>query len=208
VYRGPVILSFPPFRLDLEEQRLQRNGDPIALTRREFAVLRYLALRPQRLVSVDELLAAIWAGTAVSRGVVKVAIRRIRAALGDGTGGGFFIETVGRRGYRFTAPAEPEKPDVVATPNTFVGREHELSRLHAHLEDVTGGARRIVLLTGEPGIGKTTLLVAFRTFAVAAGAWVATGECVERFAGGEAYHPILLALGRLCRESIASEVIP
>jgi DNA-binding winged helix-turn-helix (wHTH) protein len=45
-------------------------------------VLRYLADRPGRVVSGDELLRQVWAGTVVTRGVLKVAVRAIREALG------------------------------------------------------------------------------------------------------------------------------
>jgi len=44
---------------------------------------------------------------------------------------------------------------------SLVGREAELAQLHQWLEKVLNGERQIIFLTGEPGIGKTTLLEAF-----------------------------------------------
>src|SRR6185312_14055974 len=43
----------------------------------------------------------------------------------------------------------------------LIGRESELTRLHTLLDQVQAGERRTVFLTGEPGIGKTTVVDAF-----------------------------------------------
>src|SRR5436309_664424 len=59
---------------------------------------------------------------------------------------------------------------------------------------------RLVFITGEPGIGKTTLVDAFLgRLADAAHVWIGRGQCVEEFGAGEAYRPVLEALGRLGR---------
>src|SRR5262249_13396956 len=60
------------------------------------------------------------------------------------------------------------------------------------------GRRQIVFVTGEPGIGKTTLADAFQQRA-ARHARIARGQCVEGFAGKEAYYPLLEAVGQLIR---------
>src|SRR5262249_18554262 len=60
---------------------------------------------------------------------------------------------------------------------------------------------QIVFVTGEPGIGKTTLVEAFLAqMAADDKVWIARGQCIEHYGAGEAYLPILEALGRLCRE--------
>jgi hypothetical protein len=62
------------------------------------------------------------------------------------------------------------------------------------------GQRQVVWVTGEAGIGKTTVVEAFRA-AVASdpAVWLAAGQCVEHYGTGEAYLPVLEALGQLCR---------
>ncbi|MDQ5853922.1 MAG: AAA family ATPase, partial [Chloroflexota bacterium] len=81
-----------------------------------------------------------------------------------------------------------------------VGREAELRRLHEHLEHALGGTRQIVFVVGEPGIGKTTLVNLFLDNMDEAGAlWIGRGQCLEHRGGGEAYLPLLEALGRMCR---------
>ena len=92
------------------------------------------------------------------------------------------------------------------TPNTqhpaptLVGREAELEQLHVWLEKALSGQRQVVFVTGEPGIGKTALVEVFlEQLAADKRLTVARGQCVEQYGVGEAYLPILEALGRLCR---------
>jgi predicted ATPase len=54
-------------------------------------------------------------------------------------------------------------------------------------------------VTGEPGIGKTTLVEAFLRDAAPV-TMIARGQCLEQFGGSEAYMPWLDAFSRLCRE--------
>jgi hypothetical protein len=55
----------------------------VRLTPKAFAVLRYLVERPGQLVTKDELLAAVWAGTVVSEAAVTKCVRELRQALHD-----------------------------------------------------------------------------------------------------------------------------
>src|SRR3954451_4404324 len=64
----------------------------------------------------------------------------------------------------------------------FVGRERELRRLSAALDDALAGRGQLVLVAGEPGIGKTRLTDELATWATARGAAVLAGRCWE--AGG------------------------
>ncbi|MBI3301446.1 MAG: AAA family ATPase [Deltaproteobacteria bacterium] len=69
------------------------------------------------------------------------------------------------------------------------------------LEKALHGERQIVFVTGEAGIGKTTVVAAFlQQAATAGGLWMAQGQCIEHYGAGEAYLPVLTALGQLCRE--------
>jgi class 3 adenylate cyclase/tetratricopeptide (TPR) repeat protein len=97
---------FGPFRLDPEHACLWRAGKAVALTPKALAVLHYLVTHPNRLVSKDELLDAVWPETAVSDAVVRVAIGALRKTLGDPAPTPRYIATVPRRGYRFLMPVE------------------------------------------------------------------------------------------------------
>jgi DNA-binding winged helix-turn-helix (wHTH) protein len=84
---------------------------------------------------------------------------------------------------------------------SVVGREAQVYQLESWLEQARQGRRQVVFVTGEAGIGKTTLVHAFLA-QVASGEplWVARGQCMAHYGAGEPYLPVLDALGRLCRE--------
>src|SRR5262245_17666020 len=72
----------------------------------------------------------------------------------------------------------------------LVGREMELAQLHGWLDKALGGERQVVFVTGEPGIGKTTVVEAFLARAATQGSiWTARGQCVAHYGTGEPYLP-------------------
>ena len=75
-------------------------------------------------------------------------------------------------------------PDLVRAASTtvFVGRAQERERLNESLKAVAAGERRVVLVSGEPGIGKTALSAAFAREAFDNGACVLFGRCEEDLA--------------------------
>ena len=98
-------LCFGEFELDEADARLTRDGKPIALAPKPFAVLCALARTPQMLVTKNALLDAVWGHRFVTESVLKSAISEVRAALGDDPKQPRYIETVSRRGYRFVGVA-------------------------------------------------------------------------------------------------------
>src|SRR5215510_8471 len=115
--------AFGPFRLDPEHACLWCAVQAIPLPPKVFAVLHYLVTHPDRLVSKDELLDAVWPETAVSDAVVRVAIGALRKALADTARTPRFIATVPRRGYRFLAPVtviDPPETDRAGTPLQYI----------------------------------------------------------------------------------------
>lgn len=73
---------------------------------------------------------------------------------------------------------------------------------------VEPGASQLVLVTGEAGIGKTTLISEFlATHCSASRCWVASGQCVEQYGSGSAYLPFLEALRQLCLGAEQAEVL-
>ncbi|HEV8718279.1 MAG TPA: AAA family ATPase [Candidatus Binatia bacterium] len=215
-------VTFRHFRFDPTGERLWRGARAIALRPKTFAVLRLLVERAGQLVTKEELLDAVWPDTSVSDVVPIVCVRELRQALGDQADAPHFIETVPRRGYRFIAPLSTAPPEVsrqlsgiskrksaassqLATGNRplttpLIGREAELARLHEWLEKAASGERQIGFVWGEVGIGKTAVVEAFLARAsVVQQWWIGRGQCLEHYGAGEAYMPVLDALGRLCR---------
>jgi predicted ATPase len=79
-----------------------------------------------------------------------------------------------------------------------VGREQEGAALRAGFEEAAAGRGSVLCVTGEPGLGKSTLVERFLDELTAGGhAFLARGRCSERLAGAEAYLPFLEALDGL-----------
>ncbi|HSP69209.1 MAG TPA: AAA family ATPase, partial [Bryobacteraceae bacterium] len=177
------------------------------------AVLRYLVENPGRLVTQDELLEAVWPGTFVQPEILRKYILDIRKALGDPPKSPLFIETLPRRGYRFIATLKPQTSvqiDAEPAPSEqpLVGRGPALAALTGHFNSALKGQREFVFVTGEAGIGKTTVLDVFeKRIAGSENVLVARGQCVEGFAGKEAYYPLLEGLGQLLRGPASEAVL-
>jgi adenylate cyclase len=92
-------LSFGGYTLDLDRGSLLRGETEIALRPKTFAVLSFLVQNNGRLVSKDELFAAVWPNLTVTDDALVQSIGELRRALGDE--GAHLIKTVPRRGYRF-----------------------------------------------------------------------------------------------------------
>jgi DNA-binding winged helix-turn-helix (wHTH) protein/predicted ATPase len=198
-----------PVWLDLEHEQLRRGDKPLHLRPKSFALLRYLVAHPGRVLSKDELVEAVWPRTAISDGVLTVSINEVRHALGDTAQTPQHLETVPRRGYRWRGalPTASPFPDPAASrpatslpPPLPIGREAEVAQLHDWLAQARSGARQVGFVTGEAGIGKTTVVDAFVAQVIREpDLWLARGQCIESYGAGEAYLPVLEALGQLCR---------
>jgi len=99
--------EFGEFVIDVLEGGLWRQGEPVPLTPKAFDVLAALVEHPGRLVSKDELLQKVWPDTFVEESNLAYHVFALRKALGDTASGGRYIETVPKRGYRFTARVTP-----------------------------------------------------------------------------------------------------
>ncbi|HUB79720.1 MAG TPA: winged helix-turn-helix domain-containing protein [Bryobacteraceae bacterium] len=110
------IYEFGPYRLDARERTLLRDGRTVALTQKALDTLIVLVRNQPKVVSKEELLQTVWAGTFVEEGVLAQNILTLRKALENPK----WIETIPRRGYRFAievaAPAarEPVAPAIAA----------------------------------------------------------------------------------------------
>jgi len=198
--------KFQNFRLDTANQCLWHSGSRADLTPKAFDVLRYLVEHEGRLVTPNELQEALWANTYVNPQGIRGYVQEIRRVLGDRPKKPVFIETLPKRGYQFIAPVIEEgtaKPfDLPAeAAKKLVGRELALHELNHYLNKAGRGQRQIIFVTGEAGIGKTTLIDEFqrRSAASVLSLRIARGQCVEGYGSKEAYYPILEALGGLCR---------
>jgi TolB-like protein/DNA-binding winged helix-turn-helix (wHTH) protein/Tfp pilus assembly protein PilF len=99
---APSLLRFDRFTLDLARGCLKCGVEEIPLRPKAYEVLRYLLDRPDRLVSKEELIGAIWPKVFVTDDALVHCVTELRQALGDRDQK--IIRTIPRRGYRFVAP--------------------------------------------------------------------------------------------------------
>jgi DNA-binding winged helix-turn-helix (wHTH) protein/tetratricopeptide (TPR) repeat protein/TolB-like protein len=100
------IYRFAGCELDPVERRLIAHGHPVTLTPKVFDTLVLLVEHAGRVVSKDELMAALWPRGFVHESNLTKHIWLIRKALGDSEHDARCIETVPKLGYRFVAPVE------------------------------------------------------------------------------------------------------
>jgi TolB-like protein/DNA-binding winged helix-turn-helix (wHTH) protein/Tfp pilus assembly protein PilF len=95
--------EFGPFRLDVAQKQLFAGQEPVALTPKAFDTLLLLVSHHGRLVSKDELLSAVWPDVVVEEATIAQNVFRLRKVLGEDANGSPYIETIPKRGYRFSA---------------------------------------------------------------------------------------------------------
>jgi predicted ATPase/DNA-binding winged helix-turn-helix (wHTH) protein len=160
-----TVYEVGPFRLDPAAGVLSLGGRPMPLGSRAVAVLTSLVKKPNEYVRKESILDAAWPGVVVEEGNLPVQILAIRRALAQAPGGGHWVETLARRGYRFVGPvavvddsaarlaAERRVRSNLPVPLTsFIGRERELVEVKRLLPRT-----RLLTVVGVGGIGKTRL---------------------------------------------------
>ncbi len=147
-----------PLRLEPSEHRLTREGRPVSLTPKTFELLVFLVRNQGRLVTKDEIMQAVWPGSFVEEANLTVSISVLRKALGEKEGELRYIETVPKKGYRFTAsvkevecPESPEVPDLKAPdPVLMPGEKHSSPSAELLQFEPTGTAAASRLLPDQP----------------------------------------------------------
>ena len=133
------VLKLGEFVLDESNARVTRDGVPLDIPPKAFAVLCHLARNAQKLVTKDELLDVVWGHRHVSESVLKTTINQLRTQLGDDPRAPRYIETANRRGYRFVAQVAPvtatggasparspgSRPSVDGQPSTILAVDDE-----------------------------------------------------------------------------------
>ena len=189
-------LIFGPFRLDLLQSRLWRQAQPIALRPQAFAVLRYLVMHSDLLVTKAELFQHVWDGRQVTDTVLRGCIHAIRVALADtqtlrsiwkpwagwgiGSGWGGPRRACGRL---ICAPWWADRGKWSGCGSAGCGPWRGGASLRAQR-----GGRDRQDHGGRPLCGQPT------HDACSGGR---AGQCVDTYGDGEPYRPLLEALGQL-----------
>jgi TolB-like protein/DNA-binding winged helix-turn-helix (wHTH) protein len=108
------MLQFEGYTLDIARHSLRAADRKVALRPKNFELLRYLVENPDRLVTKEELLKAIWPDVVVTEDSLTRCVSEVRQAIGDSKQ--TIIVTVPRCGYRFTAPVVRARTSAAAAP--------------------------------------------------------------------------------------------
>ena len=158
-----VRVSFGRFQFDTRLGRLTRDGHKIKLQPKPAAVLCRLLRNPGELASRDDLKKALWPeGTHVDFDLgIKVAIQKLRAALGDSFEEPIYIQTIPGAGYRFIAPVTAVEPEMTAAPVSNVGPV--TAKQHLRRYRYLFWAAGVAAFLGVVTLGIASLVLYFRS---------------------------------------------
>jgi TolB-like protein/Flp pilus assembly protein TadD len=114
---APCEFALGPFVLNTAAKVLLRDGSLLNLGERAVAILTALVRRPGQLVTKEQLMTIAWNSQAVEESNLTVQISILRRALAAAPGGESWIETLPRRGYRFTGPVSEPQETPTADPD-------------------------------------------------------------------------------------------
>ena len=166
-----MIYAFDDLELDTGTVELRRAGQVVPMEPQAFDVLALLVEHRARVVTKEEILDTVWGSRFVSESALTTRIKQARRAVGDDGQAQRLIKTAHGRGYRFVGAIRPRGAGAAAARTSkataLLERSRELEVLaaaRARAEDPGQGS--VVLVAGEAGIGKTSLV---RAFCAAAG---------------------------------------
>jgi TolB-like protein/class 3 adenylate cyclase len=136
-----MLYSFEDFYLDTQRRELRRGGTLISLQPQVFDLLEYLIRDRERVVSKDDLLAAVWSGRIVSESAVSTRINAARSAIGDSGEEQRLIRTEYGKGIRFVGVMREEEGTVRKLAAIFAADVEGYSRLMG--QDEVGTLRRL-----------------------------------------------------------------
>jgi DNA-binding winged helix-turn-helix (wHTH) protein len=149
-----AVRRFGSFELDLEAERLVKNGRTIRIQPQPFKLLCLLTTRPGLLVTREEIQTALWAGDTFvdfDQGV-NFAIKQVRDALGDSAEDSLYVQTVPKRGYRFLAPVEtgpepvePVEPIDLGTVDSYLQKVLWANIVELRLSDKRRRLQQVIL---------------------------------------------------------------
>jgi len=140
--------EFGPYRIDIGERLLRRDGELIPLPPKIVDTLLVLVRNAGRMVDKSDLIKAVWPDTFVEDGALTRNISLLRKTLGDAGNEAAYIETIPKRGYRFVAPVRE-----VEFPGARLEPEPRPWRIAARWMALAG----ILLLAGIAAVAKFTV---------------------------------------------------
>jgi DNA-binding winged helix-turn-helix (wHTH) protein len=103
-----MIYAFKEYLLDADRRELRRGAALIAAEPQTFDLLLYLIQNRERVVSKDDLMAAVWSGRIVSESTLSSQINAVRHAIGDDGERQILLRTLARKGFRFVGEVQEQ----------------------------------------------------------------------------------------------------
>lgn len=153
-------LDFGPYRLDLKQHILLRDGKIVPLTPKAFDTLFLLVKNGGLLLKKEELLKRLWPNTYVGEATLAQNIFVLRRALGSDACGKAYIETIPKIGYRFNAIVVKSCDESAISRNSSNGEKARCSIAVMPLINISAnsGTREISAAITEEIVDALTLL--------------------------------------------------
>ena len=156
-----LFYEFDDFRVDSGQFLLMKQGQTQPITPTVFRILLLLLENAGRIVTKEELIAAIWPDSFVEEGNLNRNVSTLRKALGETPRDHRYIETAPKSGYRFIAPVRQTPANAQPVRQVIVGRETERQTLLAAFQRMKEGHGGILCLSGEVGIAVAEAFLAY-----------------------------------------------
>lgn len=141
--RDNVSYEFDGFIVDTKNRVLLREGEPVTVSAKAFEMLLVLMENNGRVLEKNELMNQLWPETFVEEINLNVHISALRKALGESAANHLYIETIPKRGYRFTANIKAQRDEREATskPDNLLSRNppQSVEPLKANLQIIKSG---------------------------------------------------------------------
>lgn len=204
-----MLFRFGDFEADSDLFELRGASGRITIEPRPLRLLLHLLVSAPTATSREELQQALWPDETVTSSSLTRAVWQLRRALAPH--GEEVVATVRGRGYRIAVAVErttsgDAPPALAARADEFVGRQDVLAAIDEAAGRMLAGEPQAILISGEPGIGKSRTIELACTSDRLAPAEVVWGRCLE--GGGTApLRPWLQVIDALIRARPIDEVL-
>jgi eukaryotic-like serine/threonine-protein kinase len=165
------LYHFGEFVIDPARRTLARADSAVSLTPKAFDVLLFLVQNPNRVVTKEELLQAVWGDTIVEEGNLTQYISHLRKALDHNSEDTRLIVTIARKGYQFTSRVTVAEAAGIAKHGTLRSATTETSKTDARPVHFPTGEK--VIKSPPPRVRLRKWFAAAALLAViAAGCWL------------------------------------